>query len=454
MLVGVFVVGAQEAASEFPVGEIVEGISCQNDPSQTYSLYLPSNYRPDRYWPALVIFDPRGRSVSAAELFREAAEEYGWIVLSSNDTRSDGPMEPNMKAINALWPEVHVRFPTDYDRIYLAGFSGGAMLAWQVGFQTKEVAGVIGAGGRFEPINFDQKLEFPSFGAVGDLDFNYAEMHQVHQQLRKWGTEERLEVFPGPHSWMPKEMATQAIEWQELVAMRRGHRKVDLTLIQRWFEEEIVGVEALPEEDLVTRSLALERLERDFSQWIDTRQLQEQLKTLKTDPQLAKKKKQKEREDGFEEEHEYRLTDAYTAMRFQVPPPTAVEFARQLGLSELQKRATRKGYEGVVAQRLLESVFTQASFYLMRDFFGREDFLRAVSSLKVASQIHPERGYVWYQLACAQARGGRRKAALGSLEQAVSLGFSRRPLYETDTDLDSLRENERFVALLGSLPTE
>src|SRR6185503_1523595 len=100
---------------------------------------------------------PRGRAVLAAEVFKPAAERFGWVILSSYDTRSDGPMEPNIKAIDALWPEVHERFATDPARIYAAGFSGGGMLTLSLGLGTGKVAGVIDCGGRLpEGVSVDR----------------------------------------------------------------------------------------------------------------------------------------------------------------------------------------------------------------------------------------------------------------------------------------------------------
>ena len=130
----ILVCAASAAAAEVPpfralVGEMVEGVACASDPSQTYTLYLPPGFTNERRWPVLLVFDPRGRSLLAAELFREAAETYGWIIVSSDNTRSDGPLEPNLVAIQALWPEVHSRLPADFDRIYAAGFSGGVAVA-------------------------------------------------------------------------------------------------------------------------------------------------------------------------------------------------------------------------------------------------------------------------------------------------------------------------------------
>jgi len=38
-------------------GRLVEGLRCESDPSQTYTLYLPSGYTSSRRWPALLVLD-------------------------------------------------------------------------------------------------------------------------------------------------------------------------------------------------------------------------------------------------------------------------------------------------------------------------------------------------------------------------------------------------------------
>ena len=110
-------------------GRLVDGIACRSDPSQTYAVYLPSAYDPGRAWPLLSVFDPRSRGAMAAGIFQAAAEEHGWILASSHDTMSDGPRDPNVRAVNAMWPDVQERFSVDPKRLYAAGFSGGAMLS-------------------------------------------------------------------------------------------------------------------------------------------------------------------------------------------------------------------------------------------------------------------------------------------------------------------------------------
>src|ERR1043165_7370659 len=71
-----------------PTGQIVERIEALNDSSQSYALYLPSNYTPNRMWPVLYAFDPGARGNVPVGRFKEAAEKYGWIVLGSNISRN------------------------------------------------------------------------------------------------------------------------------------------------------------------------------------------------------------------------------------------------------------------------------------------------------------------------------------------------------------------------------
>ena len=218
--------GAEVPPLRVAVGEMVQDIPCSSDPSQTYTLYLPRGFTTDRLWPVLLIFDPRGRSLLAAELFREAADAHDWILVSSDNTRSDGPWEPNEKAIAALWPEVHDRLPANFDRIYAAGFSGGGAVAYVLSRTTGELAGILACGSRHFPDSL-KEVNAPIFSTAGDTDFNYHEMHAVDAFLAKQGKPHRLRIFEGGHSWMTREVALDAIEWFELLAMRSELRDRD-----------------------------------------------------------------------------------------------------------------------------------------------------------------------------------------------------------------------------------
>lgn len=64
-------------------------------------------------------------------------------------------------------------------------------------------------------------------------------------------------------------------------------------------------------------------------------------------------------------------------------------------------------------------------------------------------QLHPGNASLLYNLACAEALAGEKDAALEHLAEAVKHPRFRE-FAETDTDFDSLRDDPRFSAALGS----
>jgi len=65
--------------------------------------------------------------------------------------------------------------------------------------------------------------------------------------------------------------------------------------------------------------------------------------------------------------------------------------------------------------------------------------------------VDPEDSSVLYNVACVYALGGKPEDALACLDKAVRNGFGHREWLENDSDLDSLRADPRFEALLRKL---
>src|SRR2546427_10312280 len=135
------------AAQAFP-GRLEERVRSATDTSQTFALYLPPGYTTERRWPVLFVLDPRGRALLGLKLFQAAAARLGWVILSSYNTLSDGPPEPNVNAVNAMLAWVQAHPSVDPTRLYLAGFSGPARAAFGFAVALRgHVAGGIAVGG-------------------------------------------------------------------------------------------------------------------------------------------------------------------------------------------------------------------------------------------------------------------------------------------------------------------
>jgi tetratricopeptide (TPR) repeat protein len=451
-LVLLLVFASTLAAAEPERGKLVENVAARNDATQTYTLYLPSSYDAAKKYPALVILDPRGRGTVAAKVFRPAAEEYGWILVSSNQTRSDGEWEPNVKALRAIMPDVTSRYATDPRRIYATGFSGTAMVAWHLGITTGALAGVIGVGGRNIPDMPPEKFNFAHYGFSGDEDFNNRDMRDVEAILdREHQVPHRFASFPGTHQWIGVEEARAALGWMELVAMADGKRPRDEALIERLYAADVAAAAAL--EAAGRRVDALQRyrdISRTFESLHDVSALRRAIARLTDDPAVAREREETAKWAAFEQDYVTtvlsRIPQLFATIRGQHLPPVPT-FTQELRIADLQKRATRPGLEGTTARRLLEAVFGQFNAYLPKQLFERHEYALALALFTVARNIHDDRPNNWYNLATAHARLGQTKKALDALEKAISLGWTDRTAIANDEDFTSLRKEPRFKKL-------
>ncbi len=75
---------------------------------------------------------------------------------------------------------------------------------------------------------------------------------------------------------------------------------------------------------------------------------------------------------------------------------------------------------------------------------------RARAILSEGLQVHPEAASLHYNLACVDARQGRRNQALESLATAVQLQPETARWAKEDSDFESLRDDPEFRALIDS----
>lgn len=397
-------------------GKLIENVAAKRDATQTYTLYLPASYDAAKKYPALVVMDPRGRGTLAAEIFRDAAEEFGWIVISSNQTRSDTTMEPNAKALRALMPEVAEVYRSDPKRIYAAGFSGTAMVAWQLGMVTGGLAGVIGVGGRNIPDYPPEKFNFAHYGFAGTADFNERDMRAIDALVT---VPHRFSHFDGGHQWIGAGDASHALGWFEVLAMKNGTRPRDEALLAKIWERE--NARAFTGVDLLEHRRALLRT---FEGLREVDALRQQIDQLAKDPAIAREREEIAKWDAWEKEFVDatfpRTPQIFGNIRGQRLNATST-LRKEYRVAELKKRAAKGGAEGLAAKRLLEAVFAQVNNYLPRQLMERKEYALAVGVLQLAAELHPERPFVWVNLADAQEKSGDAKRARESREKAKAL---------------------------------
>jgi len=280
-------------AEDVAAGRVV-AVTCSADASQSYAVYLPSNYSADRAWPVIFAFDPGGRGSVPVERYQAAAERYGYIVAGSNNSRN-GPWEVSIRAARAMMFDAGERFRIDERRVYLAGMSGGSRVALGVAQGVAQgsngIAGVIASSAGFPDSKPRKSVEFPVFETAGTEDFNLSEMRQMDRALT---SPHRLAVFEGGHMWLPAEVAVEAVEWMEVQA-KSGR-------VDEIFAKRTAAVQTMSG---VERLRAVQGIVADFGGLKDVSVYAVQAKELERDKRVREALK-KERDDQALEERDTR----------------------------------------------------------------------------------------------------------------------------------------------------
>lgn len=281
------------------VGVLHESITCEGQPEQSYALYLPSGYSPDRPWPIFYCFDPRAWGSEPVKRLQAAAERFGFIVVGSNNSMN-GSWEGSEAAARAIYTDTHQRFTIDKNRIYTAGFSGGARVACAVAAHW-HFAGVLASGASFPESNAPAEVPFVFYGCVGRSDFNYAEMKRVNESLERMRVRHRLVFHDGGHDWIPTSMTEEALGWFELHAMRMGWRPEDKALINTLYVERMDRVRASRQDaEIYFQSLAITA---DFDGLLDVTEPAGNVARLKDSAAVKKflkvEKKDEQQENRF-----------------------------------------------------------------------------------------------------------------------------------------------------------
>jgi tetratricopeptide (TPR) repeat protein len=451
---------AQRAgAEELARGQVVERVVCKADSQQAYALYLPSGYTAEKRWPILYAFDPGAQGQVPVELFREAAEKYGWIVVGSLNSRN-GPMKVSIDASNALWNDTHARFSIDDRRIYTTGFSGGARVAVWVAYLCNGcAAGVIACGAGFHtqiaptPKTQASTIPFAFFATVGTDDFNFGELKQLDDVLGEIGLPHRTLTFEGGHMWAPKELCARAVAWMELEAIRSGRRPKDESLIADLWARELERARSLEEaKKLYDAYTAYSALVADFRAFRDVTEFERKLARLReldtVKLALREEKDQIKRQQDLTRE----LLSFQERRRDIEARATAYgDFKRALDELRRQAREPEDSIARRVARRTLHDVFAfyyeSAGNLIQR----RKDLPLAVANLEIATLIAENNPQVFYELASAYALNGEKKKALEALRRAVEKGFKDIAQLNDSQALEPLRKEAEYRKILESI---
>jgi predicted esterase len=435
-----------ENARGFPVGTIVPKVATLAKPEQSYALYLPSEYAPQKRWPIVYAFDPGARGKMPVELMKDAAERYGYIVVGSNNSRN-GSWKIEAEAAEAMLLDTQARLAIDVHRAYFAGFSGGARVAARLAQLCKCAAGVLLNGAGFQPESLPTPdAPFAVFAGVGTYDFNYGEIVRMDEDLGKLRYAHFLRTFDGPHQWAPSSAMDEALAWFRLQAMKSNREKRDDALVAAFAKHE------------TERAEAFERSGGLYFAWREYRQAAEAIAGLTDNPALLRKtealeKDKSVREGAKREKQEFEEQDQLTRdissglAALRENQPNRAEIRTDVGRKIFDLRDRAEHEKRVEQFRILKRALAGVMVQAMETGFDRLDQKypgQARDYFELACEADPDSAWALSNLAVAKVQGGDRKGALEALRRAKSK--SKEPVQF----LDWLKEEPAFAKLRGT----
>jgi hypothetical protein len=401
--------------------------------------------------------DPRGRARVPARLFQPAAERFGYILISSYNSASDGEVDPNFVAMQAMWADANRWFTLSPGRIYVGGFSGTARTASVLGKTRPVITGVIGSGAGFHAdVRPSADMPFLFFGAVGTIDYNFHEVDLLEHALAEHNLPHRIEKFPGPHSWLTPGVAMRAIEWFELRAMQAGTRPVDAGLVEGWWERDSkIAAERMTLEHWLDGSRHYAAMVRDYAGLRNTdiaRAAATRLGASKAARDERHRRKTLSRESiDWVTARLREAVEAYPAGAAR-PAMSVDDLIAALSISRLGQEAERDASDvALESHRRLNQLAVQLGFYLPQDAMARGEWARARYYLSVSMAIDDESPVAWYLMAVNHAHLNDLRHVVTSLHRAVDAGFSDFTLIDSDDAFAKIRRDPEFAAVVAQL---
>jgi predicted esterase len=419
-------VGAwQDAPASIPpqalqTGVVITKVVSVTKPDQSYALYLPTHYAPEKRWPIIYAFDPAARGSMPVELMKDAAERYGYIVVGSNNSRN-GDWKPQAEAVQAILQDTHLRLAIDERRIYFAGFSGGARLAASIAQRCKCGAGVLLNGAGFSPSSPPlADGGFALFAAVGTFDFNYSEVVTLDGKLDALRYVHMLRRFDGPHQWAPESVIDEALAWFRLVAMKDGREERDSAFVK------------LQASEAEKRAKTFQLAGDPYGSWKEYRQAAETFDGLGEAPAFRERavalEKEKAVRDGakreqqeFEEQSRLTSDISQELAALRQDSGNHAEMRNQVAqqIFDLRSRTEHEKHPEKlrVLRRALAGIFIEA-MESGQQRLEAKDFSHACTYFELGSDADPDAVWALSDLATARALDGDRKGALEALRRA------------------------------------
>jgi dienelactone hydrolase len=416
----------------FPVGKVIDTVLCASDATQSYSLFIPAIGN-KRALPVLYFFDPHASGSLPLYKYQSLANTYGFILIGSNNSKNGNSWQQTETIWQNLFDDTKKRLNMDPQRIYTAGFSGGAKVAGYIALQHPGIKGVIANGAGLPDGTPADNYNFSFTALAGEGDMNMTELVAINAAFNKTSTRHRIILFNGKHEWAPVKTMDIVFAGLQFDAMYNKLLPVNDTLIHAYVNQSRNAVATYTKANSLVKAAAectlsfnlLQGLTNEVNWFKDKassltnnatyqQQLQAQQQVLQTEQQLKAQYMQQ-----FQQGDMNYWTKTINDLQAKAKSPTAI---------------------GAMNQRLL--AYLSLAFYSYSNQLIKNKENEAaqyfVTLYKMADATNSE---AWYFSAILQARKNELAAAESDLQKAVLCGFTDKSRLRQQPEFNNLRLN-------------
>jgi dienelactone hydrolase len=420
---------------------VIDRVVCTNSIQQSYCLYLPSNYKPDKNSPIIYAFDAQGDGKLPVVLMKDQAEKLGYILVGSNNLRNGLRSEEINRIVNILLEDTKQKLAIDPKRIYTAGFSGGARVACNAAQSLKGINGVIACSAGFQPGN--KAPDFHFIGVAGLQDMNYLEMKKLEEHLKNLKASAQLLVFEGTHHWPPKPVIDEAMILLEIYAMRDSlipiDRKIADTIIKDNMNQIGLLMSRNNPDSLVNAYSLLNRTIEMLDGLTNISKPKAALENLMKYPEIRNYLIEQATLEDYEEQKQHEFSAAFQSKKGQW-------WQKELKSIAADTLIVHEKLRKDVALRLLGYVSLNCYSYVNMALQTQN-----WETLELYTEIYhladPKNYYCYYAMACLKANTGKAARAVEDLKKAIAFGYKNTKQLGNDPLLKSLNGSSEFEAL-------
>jgi predicted esterase len=416
----------------FPVGKLIDTVTYIANATQSYALYIPATHNKNAL-PVVYFFDPHASGSLPLRKYQQLANTYGFILIGSNNSRNGNSLDQAEAIWQNLFDDTKKRLNIDPQRIYTAGFSGGAKVAGYVALQHPGIKGVIANGAALPDGAPADNYPFSFTAIAGEGDMNMTELVAINAAFDKTSTPHRIILFNGKHEWAPEATMNEAFAGLQFDAMRNKGLPVNEALINSFTGSSKSAIEKSTKENKLVQAVAQCTLAMNLLKGVTNEISWFEQKAAAIASLSAYKQQLQARQQLLEKEQQIK---GQYMQQFQQGDMNY--WTRTI--SDLQAKAKAFTADGAMYQRLL--AYLSLAFYsYSNQLIKNNQNDPAQYFVTLYKMADPTNSEAWYFSAILQARKNDKAGAEKDLLNAVANGFNDKDRLHAQPEFRSIGMN-------------